>query len=208
MAEPEPTPPPAPEPTPPPAPTPEPPPAPAPAPEPQLTAEEKAALQEAGQRALIAERKGRQEAEQELAKIRDANKSETEKAIDEARKEGEATATAKFGGQLLESKVLIHAAGKLSDPADATRFITLADLATNEAGEVEDKTIQAAIADLVKRKPYLASGAKPGPGEPDGGPRGNPVAQLTQADLKTMSPEAIVKAKNDGQLNDLLGVPH
>ena len=183
-----------------------------------------AQLGDAGKRALDAERAARaaadrtaaaavaaqKELEAKLATFEDANKTETERAIETARKEAaDATrteVTTAFEQQLLESQVLVRAAGKLADPTDATSLITLADLAKNEAGKVEDKTIDAAIADLVKNKPYLANGAKPGPGSPDGGPRGNRPAQLTQADLKGMTSDAIVKAKADGQLNDLLGV--
>lgn len=184
---------------------------------------DEAQLGDAGKKALDSEREARRAAERaaneakaaakkledELAQFRDANKSETERAIETARKEADAAArsevTTAFEQRLLESSVLVRAAGKLADPTDAVKLIPLADLAKSEAGAVEDKTIDAAIADLVKQKPYLATGAKPGPGDPDGGRRGTRPAQLTQADLKGMSSEAIVKAKSDGQLNDLLG---
>lgn len=39
-----------------------------------------------------------------------------------------------------------------------------------------------------------------------GEPIGNGAAQLSREDLKGMSPDAIVKAKSEGRLNDLLGI--
>lgn len=180
-------------------------------------------LGDAGKRALDAERLARSNAEKaareaaeksaaleaELTKFREANQSDTEKAIAKAREEADKAARdeveSKYEQRLLESNVLVRAAGKLADPSDAVKLIDLAGLEKTATGEIEDKTIDAAIAALVKQKPYLASGAKPGPGSADGGPRGDRPAQLTQADLKGMTPEAIVEAKAKGQLDGVLG---
>lgn len=187
-------------------------PAPAPTPDPPAPDD----LGDAGKRAIDAERAARRaadarakELEERLAKFEDANKSETERAIEKARKEADTAARAEvsqtYEQQLLESNVLVRAAGKLADPADAVKLIDLSTLAKSEDGKVDEKAIDAAIADLVKQKPYLASGAKPGPGSPDGGPRGDRPAQLTREDLKGMTPDAIVEAKEKGQLAHLLG---
>lgn len=182
-------------------------------------------LGDAGKRALDAERAARASAEKsardaeterkkladKLAEFENANKSENEKAIENARKEADEAARAevsgKFEQRLLESNVLVRAAGKLADPHDAVQLIDL-DVLKSEAGEgneVEDKAIDAAIAALVKAKPYLATDAKSGAGSPDGGPRGNRPAQLTQADMKGMTPEQIVEAKAKGQFDGMLG---
>lgn len=161
------------------------------------------------ERVLKEEREAKAKLEEELAKHRDENKSENEKAIEKARKEADEAARAevasKYEQQLLEGRVLVKAAGKLADPADANLHIKAEDLEKEADGTVSDKTIEAAIAKLVKDKEYLAAGATPGgPGSADGGARGGRPGQLSRADIQKMSPEQIVEAKAKGQLADLM----
>ena len=180
-------------------------------------------LGDAGKKALDAERAARRAADQaakdaaaklkaaqdEIARRDAEGLSDAEKAIAEARKEAADKAreevTGEYEQRLLDARVLAKAAGKLADATDATRLIDLTGLERDTDGQVSDKTIDAAIASLVKNKPYLATGATPGPGSGDGGARGGRPNQLTQADLKTMTSEQIVEAKAKGQLDDLLG---
>jgi len=182
-------------------------------------------LGDAGKRALDAERAARSSAERaardaaserdalktRLDEFENANKSETERAIAAARKEAADAArsevTTAYEQRLLDAQLLARAAGKLADPSDATKLIDASALAKGDDGSVDDKTIDAAIADLVKHKPYLAAGAKPtGPGSPDGGARGDRPAQLRRDDLKTMTPEQIVEARSKGQLDEMQGI--
>lgn len=166
------------------------------------------AARTAAESAARAARKEADELKARLAEFEDANKSETEKLIEKARKDAEEATrdevTKAYEQRLLEGRLIARAAGKLADASDATSLIKLDDLAKSESGEVDDKTIDAAIATLIKQKPYLATGATPGPGSADGGPRGTRPSQLTREDLKGMSPEAIVEAKAKGQLDEVL----
>ena len=70
--------------------------------------------------------------------------------------------------------------------------------------------IQDVLDAFVKARPKLAAtssgGATPPPGDPGRGPRGgDQPAQLTDADLKRMTPEQIVEARRAGRLSALLG---
>ena len=164
-------------------------------------------LGDAGKKALDAERAARKVSEKaakdaqkerddlaaRLSEIDEANKSDSEKAIEAARKEADAAARAEvttaYEQRLLEAEVKAAAAGKITDPEDAIRLLNLGELEKNAEGEVDRKTIEAAIADLVKQKPYLATGAKPGSGSADGGARSS--GGVTFAQLKTMTPQQV-----------------
>ncbi len=125
--------------------------------------------------------------------------------IDKVRAEALAEASAKANARILSAEVRAAAAGKLADPADAARFLDLTAFEVGDDGTVDAGEIAEAIDDLLKSKPYLAAGAKPKPGNADQGARPSKPGQLTRDDLKTMSPQEIVKAKADGRLRDLLG---
>lgn len=105
-----------------------------PTPEPQEQASE---LNDAGKKALDAERKARRDAEKrakaiesDLLKLQQASMSDMEKAIAEARKEGSAEAAKSFGARLVDAEVKAAAAGRsvdvdaLLDGLDRTRFLT------------------------------------------------------------------------------------
>ncbi|MFI1021270.1 hypothetical protein [Streptomyces olivaceus] len=148
------------------------------------------------------ERDKRRELEQRLSQQNDADDS------DKVRRQAEAQALAKANGRILRAEVKAAAVGKLADPADAYKFLDLDQFEVDDDGNVDSDEVAEAIDDLIKSKPYLAAAtAKRFQGTGDGGaarkaPR---PKQLSRADLKTMTPEQIVKAKDDGRLNDLLG---
>lgn len=127
---------------------------------------------------------------------------------DQIQAKADAAATARANTRILRSEVRAAAAGKLADPKDALTFIDLEQFEVDEDGQVDEDEIADAIDDLIKNKPYLAAAtAKRFQGTGDGGAArkaGRPK-QLTQQDLKTMSPEAIDKARTDGRLDDLMG---
>lgn len=148
-------------------------------------------LGEAGKRAIAAERetakaaqKAAREAEKrlktlesELAKFRDADKTELEKQVEVARREAAAEATTQatqaFNRRLLEAEVKGAAAGKLSDPADAVRLLDLDDFTVADDGTIDTKPIAKAIEQLLKEKPYLSAGDPRRPsGSADQGPQG------------------------------------
>jgi hypothetical protein len=120
--------------------------------------------------------------------------------------EAERKAKAGANARILQAEIRAAAAGKLADPTDAPLYLDLTKFEVGEGGEVDAEEITDAIDDLIKRKPHLAAQRTPKFGGSDGGPRnGSRPAQLTEADLKSMTPEQIVKAQEEGRLNDLLG---
>lgn len=140
----------------------------------------------------------------ELEKLREASKTEDEKALDAARKqaadEARTAALAEVRGERLSTLVQARATGKLADPGDAERFLDLDDFDPSKPADVDK-----AIDELVKSKPYLAASSN---GSRDNdinqGPRGGGSPQLTRENLKTMSPEQIETARQKGQLDALM----
>lgn len=177
-------------------------------------------LREAGTRALAAE-KARRKAEADRRRTAEARIAELEREIaagkgdgtpdaDQIRREATTAATARANERILRSEIRAAAAGKLSDPRDALRFLDLAKFEVDEDGQVDEDEIADAIDDLVKSKPYLAATATTKPrfeGTGDGGARKAPTGprQYTEADVKKMTPEQIDEAHRKGQLRDYLG---
>lgn len=116
-----------------------------------LTAADRAKLE----LTLANERKRTEKVERELAELRRAAMTDQEKAVAEARTEGERIASRKLAAKLLDAEVRAQAAGKLADPADAAKLLDLETLLDDE-GEFDPKEIAKALDDLVKAKPYLA----------------------------------------------------
>jgi hypothetical protein len=128
---------------------------------------------------------------------------------DSIRREAAREATLKANARILRSEIKAAAAGKFADPADALAFIDAAQFEVDENGDVDAGEISDAIEELLTRKPHLAATARPRfQGTADGGAAGRSTGpkQLTRAELKGMSPEAINKAKREGRLNTLLGI--
>lgn len=176
------------------------------------------ALGEAGRAALDKERKARREAEKarkaaerELAALKaqqaaSAQQDEAQQAAEQARREAEAAANKRANDRILAADIRAEAAGKLADPADALRYLDLSDFEVADDGSTDREAIAEAISDLIKNKPYLAAKASGFQGSGDGGARGNgKPRQLTRAELKTMKPEQIEKARQEGRLDTLLG---
>lgn len=168
-------------------------------------------LGDAGKKALEAERTARKAAEKAardaqdaLTKLQQAQMSDQERAVAEARAEGEKAASAKYEKELLRARLVAAGAGKVKDTV--LRRIDLDSLERDAEGNVTDEEIANAIADLVDTP---AGGATPlKPGGADGGARGRSApGQLTRKDLETMSTEEIVKADRDGRLNEIQGLP-
>lgn len=171
------------------------------------------ALGDAGKKALDAmkakwrsERDARKQLETQLAE-RDAPKPEGDAPdVDAIKRQAEADATRKANERILKAEIRAQAAGKLSDPADALRFIDLTDFEADGEGNFNANEIESAISDLLEAKPYLsAQGGRRFQGSADGGARkgSDGPAQLTRAEVERMSPEDIIKAQNEGRLTDL-----
>lgn len=181
--------------------------------------EEDAALGPAGTKALEAEKARRKaeatkrraaetkvaELEQQLAA---GSKKDGEPDADQIRREATATATAKANERIIRSEVRAAAAGKLSDPRDALRFIDLSKFEVDEDGQVDEDDVAEAVEQLVKDRPYLAAAtAKRFQGSGDGGARKGSAGpkQLGEKDVKKMTAEQIDAARRKGQLRDYLG---
>ena len=114
---------------------------------------------------------------------------------------------AKANARILKAEIRAAAKGRLTDPKDALTFLDLEQFEVGEDGEIDPEEVEEAITDLLKSKPYLAAAtAKRFQGTGDGGAarKASRPKQLTQQDLKTMSPEAIDQARIDGRLDDLM----
>jgi hypothetical protein len=126
-------------------------------------------LDEAGQRALTAERSFRKDAEkrataaeQELATLKAATQTDQEKAVEAARSEGLATANTRL--VRAEVKAAAAAAG-FHDPGDAAVQLhdRLAEVKLTKEGDVDQTKVTELVAELAKAKAYLlkAPGAMP-----------------------------------------------
>lgn len=136
------------------------------------------ALGESGRRALVSERQARRDAEtqlsamkRELEELQEASKSEAEKAISHARREGfaEATKTANARLTRAEARAIAAAAG-WRDPDDALLYVKPESVKVSESGEVDATALTALLAEVAKAKPYLLAsdnGGRPRSSRPD-----------------------------------------
>jgi len=152
-----------------------------------------------------AARKELRQLREELETLKAPKPKDGEPDLDAIRRDAEKAAQAKANDRIKRADIKAAAAGKLSDPQDALRFLDLDAIEVDDDGNTDTDEISAAIDELLSKKPYLsAQGGRRFQGSADGGARaGKNVGQLTADDLKGMSPEAIVKAKAEGRLKDL-----
>ncbi|MGW9242586.1 phage scaffolding protein [[Kitasatospora] papulosa] len=163
---------------------------------------------------LKAEREKRRTLEAQLAE-RDKPAEGTVPGQEALIRQAETTALARVNERLVKAEVKAAAAGKLADPADAHRFLDLSQFEVDDDGNVDAEELTEAIDELLQSKPYLAAqGGSTKPrfqGTADSGARkGTRPTQLTEADVKRLSAAGnhaeIVKAQNEGRLNDYLGL--
>ncbi|WKV74732.1 hypothetical protein AW27_026365 [Streptomyces sp. PCS3-D2] len=167
------------------------------------------ALGDKGKRAL-ASMKGKWRAERDRARELEQRLAEKDGADEAAamRRQAEQDAVAKANARIIRSEVKAAAKGVLADPADAFKFLDLDQFEVDEDGNLDEDEVADAIQDLIKSKPYLAAApAKRFQGTGDGGAarKASRPKQLTRADLKSMTAEAIDRAREDGRLDDLMG---
>ncbi|MEU1805845.1 hypothetical protein [Streptomyces sp. NPDC019937] len=166
-------------------------------------------LGDPGKRAL-ASMKGKWRSERDKRRALEkqvADSAAGDKAAAE-RRQIEQDALAKANVRIVRAEVRAAAARKLADPADALKFLDLDQFEVDDDGNLDSEEVAEAIEELIKNKPYLAAAtAKRFQGTGDGGAarKASRPKQLTENDLKTMSAEQIVKAQDEGRLDDLLG---
>lgn len=163
-------------------------------PDDSVSATDDAPLGDAGKRALDSERAARKEADQkakaeservsalekELAKIRRTSLSESERAVEEARLEGRASAAVEFGKRLARSE-FDSIAGRRNADVDTSAVLEYVDLArfVGEDGEPDSK----AIAEAVERLVPESSGAAQAPPPLDLGQRSAPTRGKSTGDM-------------------------
>jgi hypothetical protein len=108
------------------------------------------------------------EAEAELATFREAQMSETERAVAEARRDAEAGMRA----EVTKSRLREVAAGRLANPADAVVFCELGNVDIDEPA-----TLDAEVSRILDERPYL--GVQQSAPVIDQGPRQSPKAAPT-----------------------------
>ncbi|GAA0853457.1 hypothetical protein ACFQVD_26510 [Streptosporangium amethystogenes subsp. fukuiense] len=132
--------------------------------------------------------------------------------LDAIRAEAKAELKAEVLKDRVSDKIEVLAAKRFQDAGDAVTYLMrsgeIADFLDGD--KIDAEAIKEALDELLEKKPYLAVAAQGGKrfqGSGDGGARKGPQkpAQLTEADLKRMSPEAIVQAQKEGRFDDLLG---
>jgi hypothetical protein len=168
-------------------------------------------LGDAGKKALDS-MKSKWQKERDARKALEAKLAEGPKKDDDAtdpaelRKQIQAEARAEVLNERALDKVETKAAKLFADPEDARALLASRVSEFVDDGKVDTEAITAALKDLLEKKPHLAAAtAKRFQGGADGGARkGSQVAQLTEQDLKRMSPEQIVEARQKGRLKDLL----
>jgi len=111
----------------------------------------------------------------EYDQLVEKSKTEQQKAVDAARKEGETSALERANTRLVrsEARALAAAAG-FRDPADAVALINLAGVKVTNDGDVDADAIKTQLAEVAEKKAYLLKDT--GPARPGGdagqGPRG------------------------------------
>jgi hypothetical protein len=125
----------------------------------------------------------------------------------ELKKQAQAEARAEVLVDRALDKVEARAAKLFADPEDARALLAGQVDDFIDDGKVDVDAVDEALKELLTKKPHLAAAtAKRFQGGADGGARkGSGVSQLTEQDLNRMKPEQIVKAREEGRFNDLLG---
>lgn len=139
-------------------------------------------------------------ASSERDKLAQAQMTESEKAIEEARAEGRQAALSEVGRDLATAHLAAQAAkAGVTIPQGLAAVMDVSRL-LNEDGMPDE----AAISSLVDS---FASSTPTAPAYSQGlgiGPQGSTPGQITRDDLKRMSPQEINKARQEGRLNHLI----
>lgn len=104
--------------------------------------------------------------------LAEQSKTEAEKAVAAARKEGFTEAQQKANDQLKKALIRAEAAGVLANPALAERLIDLSQFTAGDDGEFDRGAFKAAVEQLANDEPYLAAQSSGFQGSGGGGPRG------------------------------------
>lgn len=173
-------------------------------------------LGDAGKKALD-EMKEKWKAARERAKVAEdklaaaakpADSAEKPPDLEELRKQARDEATAEALNDRVLDKIEAKAARLFKDPEDAVLRLGKSVGEFIDDGKIDLSAIDDALGELLKKRPDfgIAQGeTRRFQGGADGGARGSAgKPQVTEAELKTMTPDQIVKAQNEGRLTKLL----
>jgi hypothetical protein len=114
----------------------------------------------------------------EYDKLVESSKTDQQRAVEQARKEGESEALKRANSRVITAEARALAAAKqFRDPTDAVAFLraggALDSIKISDEGDVDTKALEAALDDLAKTKAYLLNEEKnPRPaGDAGQGPR-------------------------------------
>lgn len=144
------------------------------------------------------------EADALKAEKESAGKEPDEQKLEQARNEAKAEANAAANRRILRSEIKAAAAGKFADPSDAFAYLDLEEFDVDENGDVDEEAIADALAELLKKKPYLAAQGATVPFDSARG-KTRPAGQITRDQLKSMTPKQIQEARKAGRLDQVLG---
>lgn len=117
----------------------------------------------------------------------EAARTDHEKAVDAARKEGESTALERANARVVRAEAKAAAGGRFHDPEVAVRLLNLSDVKVGEDGSVDAAVLKTKLDALAAEHPYLVNEGKskpksdPSQGGDDGGnerTRGGSVAEV------------------------------
>ncbi len=123
----------------------------------KLIETERAAAREA-KRALGPWRKLERELSMGPDQIREAlaARGDTDKELDKVRREAESNALAKVNTRLVRAEIKAAATASFQDPEDAYAFVDLDEIDVDDDGNVDTRAVEAALKDVLRRKPHLA----------------------------------------------------
>jgi multidrug efflux pump subunit AcrA (membrane-fusion protein) len=120
----------------------------------------------------------------------DAAKTDAEKAIEAARKEGETTALERANGRLVSSEArAIAAEQKFRNPGTAVKLLDLSGVNVADDGTVDANAIKTRLKELAEAEPYLIDDGKKSTPKPDpaqggaGGSKKGSLVGLSGGDL-------------------------
>ena len=162
--------------------------------------------------ALQKERQARKDAEKQARDLKrqidDASKSPDEKALDDARRDGEALGTSKANKRIVAAEFRVAAAKRVNSTALAMSAVgeaALANVEVDDDGNVDPAAISALIDAVLEEHPSLAPSRFEGTADQGSVGKKSAPSQLTREDLTTMTPKAILAAEKAGRLDRLKG---
>ncbi len=136
----------------------------------------------------------------ELEKLKAAQMSDMDKAVREAEERGRSDAAKTYGEKIAAAKLEAALTGVVPDPSSVVEDLNLSRYVT-DTGDVNAEAVTA----LRDKYAAIAPPRDDPPNLHQGRQGSTPPGQLSRSDLKSMSPEQIQAARDDGRLTSLLG---